>query len=85
MVVVSALTRLIPDVINWSSLEDESFLRNELKKEATTGELEYPHYTRPEVLIWNKKKYKVPPVLLTGNHKKIEEWRNAKRKARSPR
>ena len=48
MVAVSALVRLIPDVINWASLEDESFLRKELKKEATTGELEYPHYTRPE-------------------------------------
>ena len=32
-------------------------------------------YTRPEVLIWKKKKYPVPPVLLSGDHKKIEEWK----------
>jgi tRNA (guanine-N1)-methyltransferase len=32
-------------------------------------------YTRPEVLVWKKKKYKVPPVLLSGDHKKIEEWK----------
>lgn len=32
-------------------------------------------YTRPEVLIYNKKKYKVPKVLLSGNHKEIENWR----------
>ena len=33
-------------------------------------------YTRPEVLIYNKKKYKVPKVLLSGNHKKIDEWKS---------
>lgn len=32
-------------------------------------------YTRPEVLTWKGKKYAVPPVLLSGDHKKIEEWR----------
>lgn len=32
-------------------------------------------YTRPEVLEYKNKKYKVPEVLLSGNHKKIEEWR----------
>lgn len=34
-----------------------------------------PVYTRPEVFEWQGKKYKVPKVLLSGNHKKIEEWR----------
>lgn len=80
MVVVSALTRLIPNVINWSSLEDESFLHKNIAKEVKTGELEYPHYTRPEVLKWKGKEYKVPPILLSGNHKKIEEWRTNHRK-----
>ncbi|OGF71084.1 hypothetical protein A3B18_04020 [Candidatus Giovannonibacteria bacterium RIFCSPLOWO2_01_FULL_46_13] len=82
MVVVSALTRLIPDVINWSSLEDESFLRQELKKEAKLKEkqLEYPHYTRPEILSWGGKKYKVPSVLLSGDHAKINSWRDRQRK-----
>jgi len=32
-------------------------------------------YTRPEILVFNGKKYKVPTVLLSGNHAKIEEWR----------
>jgi len=32
-------------------------------------------YTRPEVLEFSKKKYRVPPVLLSGDHKKIDEWR----------
>ncbi len=36
-------------------------------------------YTRPEVLVWKKKKYKVPPVLLSGDHAKIEEWKKGKR------
>jgi tRNA (guanine37-N1)-methyltransferase len=32
-------------------------------------------YTRPEVLIYKNKKYKVPKVLLSGNHKEIDAWR----------
>jgi tRNA (guanine37-N1)-methyltransferase len=41
---------------------------------------EYPHYTRPEVLEYKGKKYRVPKVLLSGDHKKIEEWRKKKAK-----
>lgn len=37
-------------------------------------------YTRPEVLVYKAKKYKVPKVLTTGDHKKIEEWRNKQKK-----
>lgn len=36
-------------------------------------------YTRPEVLEWKGKKYKVPPVLMSGNHAKIDEWKRNKR------
>lgn len=36
-------------------------------------------YTRPEVLEWKGKKYRVPKVLLTGNHAKMDEWRRSKR------
>ena len=36
-------------------------------------------FTRPEVLVWKKKKHRVPPVLLSGNHAKIDEWKNKKR------
>jgi tRNA (guanine37-N1)-methyltransferase len=32
-------------------------------------------YTRPEVLKYKNKNYKVPKVLLSGNHKKIDEWK----------
>lgn len=32
-------------------------------------------YTRPAVLLWKKKKYKVPPVLTSGHHAKIDEWK----------
>ena len=81
MAVVSALTRLIPNVINWTSLQEESFRRGTLTKEAG-GMLEYPHYTRPEVVVWPSpgrgkkgKKYRVPKVLLSGDHKKIAAWR----------
>ncbi len=37
-------------------------------------------YTRPEILEYNGKKLKVPKVLLSGNHKKIDEWRQSKNK-----
>lgn len=37
-------------------------------------------YTRPEILVWQKKNYKVPKVLKEGNHKKIEEWRASQKK-----
>lgn len=39
-------------------------------------------YTRPEVLEWKGKKYRVPKVLLTGHHAKIEEWKKKKRETR---
>jgi len=32
-------------------------------------------YTRPETIVYKKKKYKVPEILLTGHHAKIEEWK----------
>lgn len=63
MVVVDAVARLVPGVLNNDeSAETESF-HNDL--------LEYPQYSRPEE--WHGKK--VPEVLLSGNHKKITEWR----------
>ena len=63
MVMIDAITRLIPGVLNNNaSTEFESFQDNLL---------EYPHYTRPEV--WNRKR--VPAVLLSGHHANIERWR----------
>ena len=86
MVIVSAVSRLLPGVIKLESLVEESHW-NLLLKGEKGGEwekggkgLEYPHYTRPEVLSWKNRKYRVPKLLLSGNHKKITEWRqkNAK-------
>ncbi|MFA9463656.1 MAG: tRNA (guanosine(37)-N1)-methyltransferase TrmD [Velocimicrobium sp.] len=63
MVVMDAIARLVPGVLNNdSSAQTESFHDNLL---------EYPQYSRPEV--WMDKN--VPPVLLSGHHKKIEAWR----------
>ena len=65
MVVVDAVTRLIPGVLGKeASLEDESFEHNLL---------EYPQYTRPADFCGKK----VPPVLLSGNHLAVKKWRMA--------
>lgn len=63
MVMVDVISRLIPGVLS----NEESGLTESLEGNL----LEYPQYSRPEV--WNDRK--VPEVLLSGHHKKIEEWR----------
>ena len=64
--IIDAVIRLLPGVLgNPSSLLEESF-NNDL--------IEHQHYTKPE--IWQN--IKVPDVLLSGNHKKIKEWRSEK-------
>lgn len=66
---IEACIRLLPGVAgNQSSLEHESF---------ETGLLEHPHYTRPR--IWEGRE--IPNVLLSGDHKKVEEWRAAEAEA----
>lgn len=78
MVVTSAVARLIPGVIRLESLEEESHwnLLTRGEKDISVGKgLEYPHYTRPEILKYKGKIYRVPRVLLSGDHKKIKEWR----------
>lgn len=83
-IIISAVARLIPGVIRFESLQEESFwnktLRAETKssgqEQGTNGE--YPHYTRPEVFIAGGKKYRVPRVLLGGHHKEIQRWRSKK-------
>lgn len=63
MVVIDAVTRLIPGVLGASKGgKDESFY---------SGFLEYPQYTRPRVF----RGLEVPEVLLSGHHAKIEQWR----------
>jgi len=63
MVVVDAVARLIPGVLGCEeSAQEESF---------SSGLLEYPHYTRPQV--WEERA--VPEVLVNGDHAKITAWR----------
>lgn len=91
MAVVSAVTRLIPGAIKLASLAEESHWNLLIKGEKShsakasrdKGGLEYPHYTRPEIFEYHGKKYRVPKVLLSGDHKKIEEWRESHRTNRS--
>jgi tRNA (guanine37-N1)-methyltransferase len=80
MAIVSAVARLLPGVIRLESLAEESHWNLLVKQEADAGGggLEYPHYTRPEVLSWKNKKYRVPKILRSGDHKKIEAWRKGK-------
>lgn len=83
MAVISSVARLIPGVIRTESLEEESHWNLLLKKEKELPEgtgLEYPHYTRPEVLQYKGKRFRVPKVLLSGNHKKIVQWRKERQR-----
>ncbi len=63
MVLIDSITRLLPGVLSQSQCyEDETFY---------SGLLEYPQYTRPASF----RGLEVPGVLISGNHKKIDEWR----------
>lgn len=72
LTIIDAVARHIPGVLGtFESLEDER---------VSSGEM----YTRPEVLEHKKKKYKVPSVLVGGNHSEIERWKeeqNTKKQA----
>lgn len=63
MVLTDSVVRLLPHVLG----KEESHIQDSF----STGLLEHPHYTRPP----EYKGMKVPDVLLSGNHKNIEEWR----------
>lgn len=81
MVLLSATARLIPGVIKLPSLAEESHWNLLLQGEKKVGRgVEYPHYTRPEVLEYQGKHYRVPKVLLSGDHKKISAWRTSQAK-----
>ncbi len=68
MVVTDAVTRLLPGVLG----KDESSID---ESHSQPGVLEYPQYTRPEVF----RKKRVPPELVSGNHKTIAAWRERHR------
>jgi tRNA (guanine37-N1)-methyltransferase len=64
MVIIDSVVRLLPEVLgNEESHQKDSF---------STGLLEHPHYTRPA----DFRGMKVPDVIISGNHKNIEEWRS---------
>jgi tRNA (guanine37-N1)-methyltransferase len=63
LIIIDCVARHIPGVLgNFDSREEARHASSAV-------------YTRPEVLEYKGKKYKVPPVLLSGDHKRIEEWR----------
>ncbi len=83
LIIAEAVSRFVPGVIGKSqSLEFESFSTS---KDSGGMLLEYPQYTRPEILRIGKHAAKVPQVLLSGNHKKINEWRRAQALSRTKR
>ncbi|MCX7626743.1 MAG: tRNA (guanosine(37)-N1)-methyltransferase TrmD [Candidatus Sumerlaeaceae bacterium] len=64
MVIIDSVVRLLPGVLgNEESSRNDSFSGN--------GLLDYPHYTRPA----DFRGHKIPEILLSGHHKKIEQWR----------
>jgi tRNA (guanine37-N1)-methyltransferase len=67
LALIDATTRFIPGVLG----------THESLEELRTASPEV--YTRPEVLVWEKKRYRVPPVLLSGNHAKIDAWKKARK------
>lgn len=73
LVIIDSITRLLPKVLgNINSSLDESYNQENI--------LEYPQYTRPAIFKANNKEYKVPKILLSGNHQKIKDWQTKKRK-----
>lgn len=67
LTIIDSIVRLLPGVLgNKESIVEESHVEN--------GLAEYPQYTRPEIFLADGKEYKVPKILLSGDHKKIKEW-----------
>lgn len=66
LLVIDAVSRQVPGVLgSFESIEEERVSASEV-------------YTRPEVFQWKGKKYRVPKVLLSGNHRLIDEWKKGR-------
>ncbi len=66
MVLIDSIARQLPGVLGrYDSLEEERISSSEV-------------YTRPEVLKYKNKNYRVPKVLLSGNHARINEWKSGR-------
>jgi tRNA (guanine37-N1)-methyltransferase len=75
MVCIEAISRLVPGVLGKPQLLKERITKS-------GGFIEYAQYTRPEVFkTKDGKAWKVPAVLISGDHKKIEEWKAGHGKA----
>lgn len=74
LTMADAIARLRPGVLG-----EEQSLATESHTEE--GLLEYPQYTRPETILFpGKKRWSIPEILLSGDHKKIAEWRKGQMK-----
>ena len=74
MVTIETIARLIPGVLGKPQLLKERI--PPFPRKGGRGFIEYSQYTRPEIFEPKKgKKWKVPKVLLSGDHKEIAEWR----------
>jgi tRNA (guanine37-N1)-methyltransferase len=75
MAVIDAVFRLLPGALGDDmSSEEESF------SPGLDGDLEYPHFTRPE----DFRGWRVPDILLSGHHARIAEWRREQARSRAP-
>lgn len=75
MVIVDTIVRLVPGVLEKpEAIKNESFSKLKIENLKIENLLEYPQYTRPA----NFRGWKVPKVLLSGNHQKIKKWREKK-------
>jgi tRNA (guanine37-N1)-methyltransferase len=73
LTIIDSITRLLPGVLgNKESIIEESHSED--------GVTEYPQYTRPETFKAGNKSYSIPKILLSGDHKKIKEWRTKNQK-----
>jgi tRNA (guanine37-N1)-methyltransferase len=80
LVAIETIARFIPGVVGkLESTVDESFALSASGKQM----LEYPQYTRPEALKIGSRNARVPKILLSGDHGKIEAWRREKSLART--
>lgn len=77
-VMIDAIARHIPGVLgDENSLEEKRKSTHKAAGEQDEVRASARVYTKPEVVRWKKKAYPVPPVLLSGDHAKIEAWKRA--------
>jgi tRNA (guanine37-N1)-methyltransferase len=68
MIMIDSIARQIEGVLgNFDSREEERVSSSDV-------------YTRPEIIVYKGKKLRVPKILLSGNHAKIDEWKKGKTK-----